>query len=186
MNEKLLECLQGRKTVMAMFANARERALGNIHDRFVRKLECPLSGKRLSRDTLASYFDQVHDQLQDSAILALVSCFERIAFEWMKTATGEFRNLLADGYSESDAYGRVAPYFVRTPSDVNNLGGLLDSLEGVMSEDMHARLGRIVKYRNYISHGKRWERPEMESFGLDGLASFLDEILCEIKLSERV
>jgi len=181
MNRELELCLQRQKTIRAMFGLARERALGNVHNKYVSRLECPHFGGKVVKEDFEEYFDEVFGAIEDGWIVSVVVVFEKVAFKWLSGATGELRKLIKEGYPSSDAFGRSTDNLVKRREDIGNLHGLQKVIDRVLDAEEKKRLSRIVDFRNYVAHGKRWPRPEGESLDMSSTAAFLDDVLQEIK-----
>ena len=113
------------------------------------------------------------------AYLELFASFEAIVIEKIKLASGEMKKTLKENYNGSVPFVSFEERFVKNDDDLSSLNKILGLLENKIKKELFDELKTIVKYRDKLAHGKRFN----ESIILDSIndtRDIMEKILEEI------
>ncbi|MGO9569833.1 MAG: hypothetical protein ACLP5H_20055 [Desulfomonilaceae bacterium] len=142
-----------------------------------------------TRESLKDLFDKAAPTLYEVCFLDLVRVFEQIVFDLIDTASGEIRRAIKRSRKEKYPFYLCAENFVkivrvREGGDISNLRDVEKILEGAISPDLQKKLANIVKYRNWLAHGKRF-KDEKDQPPFPGeipqVLEILEEVLARIR-----
>jgi hypothetical protein len=129
--------------------------------------------------TALNFIDNVFKIAQDSAIVILVATFEQIVFAKYRTSYGALKVVVRDKTDSSIDYYDSRERFIF--DSIGRLSGIFDLIKGKIDSDLYNILFQIKEYRNYIAHGKRFEKPPDLQLELEEIAKILDEVLLKIE-----
>lgn len=107
------------------------------------------------------YFDSLHEKIAEHYIIELIATFEQVIFKRIDNAYGEINTILSTEYAKRQQKRQAAPLyrctnaFIKNKEDIRNLGGASKILENQLSKKSIDELDEIIKYRNWLTHGKR-------------------------------
>jgi len=125
------------------------------------------------------FIDEVRDISFDLAVIALVSKFEKIAFEKYTNTFGSLRAVIHNNAQRPLAYFASKEKFIR--DDVDNLGGIIKLIAGHIDNTTFEEFEEIKYYRDYIAHGKRFPKRLWEPKSIDDIAEILDRVISAIE-----
>jgi hypothetical protein len=142
-----------------------------------------------TRTSLKNLFDKATPTLYEVCFIDLVRVFEQIVFDLIDTASGQIRRAIKSASKEKYPFYLCAENFVKVvvkdgEGDIANLGELQKILEGKISPDLHKKLTNIVKYRNWLAHGKRFKDkkgPPPHPGRIPQVLEILEEVLTKIR-----
>jgi len=156
--EDLLHVYNKYNTLLTLCINAKERAVADKTDKYLRGLGLDIVGKKKKQreDSIKEYFDRVQKDLEDNTILNLVATFEKLIFNDIPTAINNSKELLNANYRNQDPFSSSIKSFVKDTQDINAVSAIQGILLGNISTSLGNNLKEIIDYRNRIAHGKRF------------------------------
>lgn len=145
-----------------------------------RKTGDPPYTKRELKDLFDNHVVPILDEI---CFIDLVRVFEQVVFDLVDNASGRIRSVVKKS-KEKYPFHLCSEKFVKSPTnrDISNLGHVHDILEGKISPDLHKKLGQIVDYRNWLTHGNRFKGKKPVSPGsLPEVLDILEEVLTKIR-----
>ncbi len=159
--EKLEEIVQSYDSLKKICNAAKERskrdtsfALQIIQSKKAKKIES-------KENIIDIYFDSLHQKIDEHYVIELIATFEQIIFSRIDNAYGEINSILSTEYAKRQQKRQAAPLnrctssFIKNKEEIRNLGGASKILENQVSKESLDELDEIIKYRNWLSHGKR-------------------------------
>jgi hypothetical protein len=136
-----------------------------------------------SKKSLAELFDNtVTPTLDEVCFIDLVRVFERIVFDLVDNASGQIRRVIEKGSKEKYPFHLYADKFVKVKeTDIGNLGDVQKILQGRIDRDLENKLTNIVKYRNWLAHGKRFADKPSWPGTIAEVLEILEEVLTKIR-----
>lgn len=129
--------------------------------------------------TALAFADQMTRTSYESAVVSLVSTFERIVFAKYKTTYGTLKNVVRDNSPNLMDYYNSRENFLN--GNIDKLSGIIYLIEGQISLELMQKLKLLKDHRNYIAHGKRDVAPPAFEMKLADIAKTLDEVIREIE-----
>lgn len=156
--EDLLHVYNKYNTLLTLCIKAKERAIADKTDKYLRELGLDIVGKKKKQrdDMIKEYFDRVQKDLEDNTILNLVATFEKLIFNNIPTAINNSKEILNTHYSNQDPFSSSIKSFVKSTQDINAVSAIQGILSGHISTSLGKNLKEIIDYRNRIAHGKRF------------------------------
>lgn len=100
--------------------------------------------------------------VEDMAFLALVAAFEMLVFARIELAGEKIRSMVEAGYHSDQPLYAFRLAFVRDHESFRNLGGLRELLgDDIRITALAQDIKAIIDYRDYIAHGKRFKKGEV-------------------------
>lgn len=156
--EDLLHVYNKHNTLLTLCIKAKERAIADKTDKYLRELGLDIVGKKKKQreDMIKEYFDRVQKDLEDNTILNLVATFEKLIFNDIPTAINNSKEILDTHYNNQDPFSASIKSFVKSTQDINAVSAIQGILSGHISTSLGNNLKEIIDYRNRIAHGKRF------------------------------
>lgn len=129
--------------------------------------------------TALIFTDNLEKAAYEGAVLNLVSEFERVVFEKYKNSYGILKKIVGENAVRPFDFFKSRENFIN--DKIEYLAGILNLLEGHISNDLFLKLKVIKDHRNYIAHGKRDSKPPAYEFKLDEMVKILDDVILEIE-----
>ncbi len=171
---QLKNCHDRYSVLLTLCNNAKMRALSDKSDRFLRDHGIAISSRRQREKSIEDYFEGVFQQITDDAFVALTATFERIVFAKAGNATGLARKIVRENYGKNP-FDIAISSFVKDSDDIHNLSAVHHMLQGKIPNDLSHDLGKIISYRNRVTHGKRFG--EETTISLQNVLETLSKIL---------
>jgi hypothetical protein len=151
------------------------------NQKYISEFNLPILGKKSSNKTkeLELYFDALNDQILEYAYLELFAKFESIVIEKISNASGNMKSTLKEHYSRSE-FTNFEDRFVKSTTDYSSLNKILNLLENKIVTANFEKLKEIVKYRDKLAHGKRFNN-EIVLNRIEDTRDVMIAILEEIK-----
>lgn len=126
-----------------------------------------------------SFIDGITRLSYENSVVGLCAAFERIVFAKYRTTYGELRKLTIEQTSKPLDFYDSRVRFIN--DSIDKLSGIIHLIDGIIDEDLIAKLKIIKDHRNYIAHGKRDSMPPVIEFSLDAMAAIFDDVILEIE-----
>lgn len=156
MTEKLDLAITNYRVVSAITKKAQTLTLSD--KKYVSEFNLPLLGKKFKDydNDIKTYFDNLNDVILEYTYLELFAGFEATVIEKIKLASGEMTKTIKDNYDSDFPFVSFEDRFVKNVNDLSSLNKILDLLENKISDELFKELKFIVKYRDKLAHGKRF------------------------------
>lgn len=111
---------------------------------------------------ILSEFDEFKRKLERQSFVDLVASFEYDLFQHIRVGTSHAVNVMDENYGDERAFADSSRILIRTAEDFSNLGGYRKKAGEADPASNHSEtpLGRLIKYRDYLAHGERFEAPK--------------------------
>ena len=179
MEERLNKAVDNYNVVISISKKA--QTLTKQDKKYVSEFNLPILGKKFkdSHAEIDEYFDKLSDIILEYSFLELFASFEAIVIEKIKLASGEMKKTLNSNYNTSFPFNSYEECFVKNEDDLSSLNKILNLLENKIDNNLYYKLKIIVKYRDRLAHGKRFnEDIVLES--IDETKKIMEQILDEI------
>ncbi len=178
MSEKLNQTLETYKVLSVISQKAHR--LSRQNPKYITEFNLPIAWKKSKNpaQVIDTYFDKLNGQILEYAFLELLSKFEAIVIDKIKNASGNMKQTLSINYELYD-FRSCTDRFVKTADDFSSLNRIVLLLENKISPELFASLKEMVKYRDRLAHGKRFNN-EIILNNLEESIEVLNEILNEI------
>ncbi|MCD4795386.1 MAG: hypothetical protein K8R54_19295 [Bacteroidales bacterium] len=156
MSDKLDFAFSNYKVISSFTKKA--KALTLKDKKYVSEFNLPIFGKKFKNynKDIDEYFDSINDTILEYAYLELFANFEAIVIEKIKLASGGMIKAIKENYDSSLPFVSYEKRFVKSINDLGGLNKILDLLRNKISSELFSELETIVKYRNRLAHGKRF------------------------------
>jgi len=179
MEERLNKAVDNYNVVISISKKA--QTLTKQDKKYVSEFNLPILGKKFKdyHAEIDEYFDKLSDIILEYSFLELFASFEAIVIEKIKLASGEMKKTLNSNYNTSFPFNSYEERFVKNEDDLSSLNKILNLLENKIDNNLYDKLKIIVKYRDRLAHGKRFnEDIVLES--IDETKKIMEQILDEI------
>lgn len=130
------------------------------------------------------YFDSLYQAIAEQHILQIIATFEGIVFKRLENAAGNIESIVTKQYRKNGRnmpFNRCVSSFIKGPKDVSNLGGAKKMMKNQIPEHLYDELEEIIDYRNWLSHGKRFDVGKESLLSFDEINKTLLRIIESIK-----
>jgi hypothetical protein len=178
MNDKVNKPLETYRVLTSITRKAQQ--LSKQDQKYITEFNLPISSKKVKNKTqvIDSYFDKLNEQVLEYTFLELFANFEAVVLEKISNASGNMSSILSERYEYSE-FNSFTGRFIKTEKDFGSLNRILILLENKISADLYADLKNMVKYRDRLAHGKRFNH-EIILDNLEESRNVLTKILEEI------
>lgn len=179
MKERLDKAINNYNVVISISKKA--QTLTKQDKKYIAEFNLPILGKKFKNynNEIDDYFDKLSDIILEYSFLELFVSFEAIVIEKIKLASGEMKKTLNANYNGSFPFVSYEERFVKNEDDLSSLNKILNLLENKIDSKLYERLKIIVKYRDKLAHGKRFnEDIVLES--IEDTKKIMEQILEEI------
>lgn len=187
--EKVLEIYQALKLSCEDPRESLKRGTWrNFADKLAKKTGRTAGDAPYGKKDLEDLFDHgVTPILYEISFLDLVRVFEHIVFDLVDNASGKIEKIIRETKA-TYPFRSCAAKFVKSSArrDISNLGHIQEILEGHLPADLDEKLDRIVKYRNWLAHGNRFNYDDKKDVPappgeIEEIVETLKEILSRIR-----
>jgi len=179
MEDKLDKAVNNYNVVISISKKA--QILTKQDKKYVSEFNLPILGKKFKdyHNEIDKYFDKLGDIILEYSFLELFASFEAIVIEKIKLASGEMKKTINSNYNGSLPFNSYEERFVKNENELSSLNKILNLLENKIDNTLYEKLKIIVKYRDRLAHGKRFnEDIVLES--IDETKKIMEQILEEI------
>jgi hypothetical protein len=155
MIERLDLLINNYKAITSISNKAHQLTKQNT--KYISEFKLPILGKKTKNPSkeIDDYFDGLSSKLLEYAYMELFSIFEAIVIEKIKNASGNMKQTLKDYYREKE-FQNFEDRFVKSETDLGSLNKIIVLLENKIPNELFEKLKEIVKYRDRLAHGKRF------------------------------
>lgn len=187
MSSKIELPLQQYRTLLKAYeyisSNIKNKAMRN---KYLELFEIPLlADKKGKYDTdLDKYLSDLINSIEEMSLLKIVADFEKQIFQKLDESLSYTKKLINENYDKNKPFYKVRIDFIKTSEkEINKLSNIKNLLDGKIEKNLFEKMSIIIEYRNFISHGKRFQTKESNSFmyTLEEVVTILNEVLEEIE-----
>ena len=179
MKERLDTAINNYNVVISISKKA--QTLTKQDKKYVAEFNLPILGKKFKNyhNEIDEYFDNLSDIILEYSFLELFASFEAIIIEKIKLASGEMKKTLNTNYDGSFPFISYEERFVKNEDDLSSLNKILKLLENKIDNELFKKLKIIVKYRDKLAHGKRFN-DDIVLESIEETKKIMEQILDEI------
>lgn len=167
-------------TLIIICERARERSISDKTGKFIRDIGANIIVKKGKRESnINDYFDIIKNKIYDFCFIDLVAEFEGQMIEQVNHTRGRIERTLNVNYDKNDSFGESINNFIKNEDQINSLHEVNSIIEEKLSSDNAEVLSISIKYRNRLTHGKRFG--EEITLSIKKLDKTLKEILDWVK-----
>jgi hypothetical protein len=178
-NEKINDAFNYLKTIEKILINETNRIEGDkAHlDKIVPKNIQGLYSKKFDR--AKDFSDNLKNTFYESCTINLLAVFENIVFAKYKTTVGTIRGVVSNHSVKPLDYFKSRERFIK--DDLDGLQSFINLLEGYIDTELFKDLKRIKEQRDFLAHGKRFDKIPPLLMTIDDVAAILDKVISEIE-----
>lgn len=129
----------------------------------------------LSREAVDARLDEIQEHLDDQTVLMLYAAFES---EIRDHLIAQSRHLRSHATRPDGAFAAALADHYEAWCEEWRMDKVAGLYAGAVGEVLVGQVGQVRKYRHWVAHGKRWQKPSLTTptFAYQTLNSFLAKI----------